>query len=635
MPEESIVAILSVDKKLDLNITDFSIHETLSEVPTYSVTVLDQSTQLDSLVGVTCEINFAADAYTDSETRSFSGLVMSVERVLDRSGSPYLKLEIRPKLAVLGLSVHSAIYQKSTSLDILEKVLQRNGLANVKVTGTIPQAKRDTVIQYNENDLGFCRRILAEEGLAFYFHDGTSPETLVLHDVRKPFPSDHKEIELTDAQMSDVGRIEASSLSLRRSLGPDKVELTHYDASDADQVTAGPAVSSEAKSPVTPTVIEYRPVIVGDIKKDELKVLTNAAQRPELAIAGHCEHPAMHLGQALDIASSEFSDMAGRYIISSITYTPTRGNALMCRFEAVPKGHVPAPERLPKPLIAGVHNAIVVSSQASAKAGDPACDEKGRVLVQFFWDVADSNSGYIRVSEPFAGKGYGAQFTPRVGHEVLVSFLHGDPDAPVVTGQLYTEKHKPPFNEKNTHKSGFRTQLKDGKQNELEFNDENDKELIGLRAGRDFELIVNENVTREVKKNDTTKIEEKSKLDIGDSWDITVKNDQTTKADKITLTGDSEITLKVGSSKIVLSSSGIVIDAPKVEIKGQSKVDVESKGQLALAGMSSKLEAKTALDVKGMNVSVKGSLKTSLEGTMSEVKGSGMVTIKGGVTMIN
>ena len=307
----------------------------------------------------------------------------------------------------------------------------------------------------------------------------------------------------------------------------------------------------------------------------------------------------------------------------------------MCRFEAVPKGHVPAPERLPKPLIAGVHNAIVVSSQASAKVGDPACDEKGRVLVQFFWDVADSNSGYIRVSEPFAGKGYGAQFTPRVGHEVLVSFLHGDPDAPVVTGQLYTEKHKPPFNEKNTHKSGFRTQLKDGKQNELEFNDENDKELIGLRAGRDFELIVNENVTREVKKNDTTKIEEKSKLDIGDSWDITVKNDQTTKADKITLTGDSEITLKVGSSKIVLSSSGIVIDAPKVEIKGQSKVDVESKGQLALAGMSSKLEAKTALDVKGMNVSVKGSLKTSLEGTMSEVKGSGMVTIKGGVTMIN
>lgn len=630
---KSILVTLTVDKKFDLDVTDFELCETLSEVPKYRVTVLDQETHLDELVGKFCEINLVSGVYIALKARKFSGIIMSVERAVDRSGSPTLEIELQSALGVLGLSVHSAIYQKKTSLEVLKEVLARNGLARMKIAGTKSKAKRDTVIQYNENDLDFCKRILSEEGLTFYFNDGTDPDTLFLHDVRKPFPKVFDIIELTDGKSVADGKLVAENLNLTRTFRPHKVELTHYDASKAAQTMAGPVTASKTKTAMTPSVLEYRPTIVGDLNNDELKILINASQRPELAISGECEHPAVYLGQEIKITSLDISDMNERYIISHLIYRPLRGNALCCQFHAVPVTHIPAPIRLPKPLISGVHNAIVVGPEGS-KTGTVACDDKGRVLVKFFWDKTASDSGYIRVSEPFSGNGYGAQFTPRVGHEVLVSFLHGDPDAPVITGQLYTEKHQPPFAEKNTTKSGIRTQL-EGLPNELEFDDKAGAELIGIRAAKDFELIVNENVTREIKMKETTTIAETSKLEIGDSWDIKVNNGQYNEADEITLKGKTKITLQVGQSRIELSASGILIDAPKVEIKGKSKVDFDSKGALTLTGISTKVEAKTALDLKGLNISAKASIKASLEGAMAEVKGTGVVTIKGGVTMIN
>ncbi len=648
MSEAAILIKLVVDKKQELDVADFTLREVLSEIPEYRVTVYDRDTALDVLVGKPVTLEFVEDVYSDATPRDFAGLIMSAERAVDRSGSPVLSLLIQPRLAVLGLSVHSAIYQKKDAVDILKEVLARNGLSRVTMSGSKGKAKRDTVIQFNENDLSFVRRILAEEGLAFYVHDGKSAETLVVHDVQKPFPKGTEPLKLTDTELSDVSRVAAERLNLRRNLRADKVELTHYDPEKADMATAGPSIASEAKITETPNVMEYRHVTIGDLKAAELKVLASAEQRPELALTGQCEHPAMYIGQEIDVASTGSSDIAGRYTLVGLTYVMVRGNALSCRFEAVPSSHIPAPERLPKPLIAGVHNAIVVGS-SSAKAGDVACDAMGRVQVRFFWDKSSNPSGHLRVAEPYAGSGYGAQFTPRVGHEVLVSFLHGDPDAPVITGQLYTEKNKPPFAEKNTTKTGLRSKL-EGNPNELEFDDKKGAELIGLRAAKDFELIVTENVIRDVKKLDTTTIGEDCKLDIGKTWDIKVADAQTNSAKsrsskitnaedvsakEITLSGSSKITLKVGSSKIELTSSGIKIDAPQVSVTGKSKVEVKSNASLALSGLTSKLEAKTALDLKGLNINAKGSVMVKVEGPMAEISGSGMLTLKGAMTMIN
>ncbi|MDX8349820.1 type VI secretion system tip protein TssI/VgrG [Cognatiyoonia sp. IB215446] len=650
MAENNTADVLAtIGNTKDIVVAGFRFEERLSEVPSYHLTVAHDPKSLKDVVGQVCKIALDADAYMSLTPRDFAGIIMSAERSQDADGRALLDLTVQPWLGILGLSKASAIYQSMTSLDILKEVLTRNGLARAQVKGSKPKVKRDMVVQYNENDLDFVRRILAEEGFAFYFHDGSAADTMLLHDTSLPYPDKPKVVSLTDAQLGNVELEEAMSLSLNRTLRPDTAALTHYDAETAKFAKGGPKASSEAKTSEKPTVTEYRAVTVGKLASDEMTVLVNAEQAPEVLLRGTTEHPGLFIGQEIDVASDSASEFHGRFTLIEVVYAPTRGNAVSCQFVAVPKDHVAAPKRLPKPLIAGVHNAEVVGASSSAKAGDISCDAEGRVKVRFFWDGDAQASAFLRVAEPFAGKGYGAQFTPRVGHEVLVSFLHGDPDAPVITGQVYNAKNKPPFAQKDTKKSGIVTKL-DGGQNELEFTDEKGKELLAMRAAKDYELIVPENVVRKIDKLETVTVGETSTLNIKKDWKVTVDKAIAEKADsrsadiakkdeisakEIALTATSKITLKVGSNSLELSSSGIKINGMKVEIAGKSKVDVKSNAALNLEGLTGKLAAKTTMNIEGLQLTAKGKVQAKVEGPMCELSGTGMATVKGGVVMIN
>ncbi|MEM1074130.1 MAG: type VI secretion system tip protein TssI/VgrG [Pseudomonadota bacterium] len=642
-----VTAIIAGEKNIE--VTGFRFVERLSEVPVYTLTVAHDPKSLKDIVGQTCAIDLDADAYLTLKPRDFAGIVISVERSQDAEGKALLDLVVQPWLGVLGLSVSSAIYQTMTSLDILKAVLSRNGLSRAVIKGSTPKVKRDMVVQYNENDLDFVRRILAEEGFAFYYHDGSAADALVLHDTSLPYPDKPAAVSLTDAQLGDVALQEASSLTLNRALRPDTVALTHYDGETAKFAKGGPKTSSEAKTAQKPTVTEYRAVTVGKLSTDEMTVLTNAEQAPEVLLRGTTEHPGLFIGQEISISSATDNEFHGRFTLIEVVYTPKRGNAVRCDFVAVPEDHVPAPTRLPKPLIAGVHNAEVVGASSSAKAGDISCDAEGRVKVRFFWDGDAQASAFLRVAEPFAGKGYGTQFTPRVGHEVLVSFLHGDPDAPVITGQVYNSKNKPPFATKDTTKSGIVSKL-EGPKNEFEFTDEKGKELLALRAAKNYELIVPENVVRKIEKLETVTIGETSSLSVKKDWNISVDKAIALEADsrsadisdkdelsakEIALTASSKITLKVGSNSLELSSSGVKINGMKVEIAGKSKVDVKSNAAVNVEGLTAKVAAKTTMNIEGLQLTAKGKVQAKLEGPMCELSGTGMATVKGGLVMIN
>lgn len=648
--QETILVKLTVNGGESHDVTDFAVKETLSEVPSYKVVILDQASSISAFLGKPCSIEFVKEVYADAKPRAFAGIVMSVERTVANSGSPALELVICPPLAVLALSLGNAVYEEKTALDILKVVLERNNIKKLKVSGAKPTVKRDLVIQYNENDLEFVRRILAEEGLAFYFHDGSSAETLVLHDTQKPFPSSVKGIKLTDAELSDVERMQAQMLTLRQHVRPGKVELLTYDPEKADKALASETLTLDTKLLEKPGILEYRPVPVtrGKVTGTELDVASDAYRRDEFGLTGTCEHPGMHLGQALNIVSESHPDFAGDYVIVGLHYRPIRGNALLCTFEALPKTHKAVPERLPKPVIAGVHNAIVIGGN-DAKAGTPFCDAEGRVLVRFFWDKVGENTVWLRVAEPYAGKGYGAQFIPRVGHEVLVSFMQGDPDAPIITGQIYNTKNKPPFIAKNTTRSGFRSKL-EGEANEWEFDDKKGSELIAVRAARDYNLIVNNDVLRDIKKFETTKIGETCKLEVEKDFVTTVTNaikvtaktrtadietsDKVT-AKTITLEADTKLVLKVGSSSIELTPSAIKISSPTLSAEGKSKADFKSGGPLSIEGMKVDVKADTALVMQGLKADLKASAMLSVQGAICDVKGSGMIKMQGGICMIN
>ncbi len=646
--------VLSVEATIgevkEIEVTHFRCEECLSEVPTYRMQVLYDANSLKDVVGKVCTIALVNHAYLELTPRSFEGIVMSAERFPTAiNATSTLELVVKPWMGVLGLSKSSAIYQKMTSLDILKEVMTRNGLARAVVKGSKPKVKRDMVVQYDENDLDFVRRILADEGIAFYFNDGTNADSLILHDTSLPYPNKPAKVTLTDEDLTDVSLQGAGSLAITRELRPDSASLTHYSPETAKIVKAGPKTSSEAKTSEKPTVTEYRAVAIGDLGKFDVKVLANAEQSSEVILRGSTEHPGLYIGQEIQIRSGSGSEFDAEFTLVELVYTLTRGNALICNFLAVPKDHVAAPQILPKPLIAGVHNAEVVGASSSAKAGDISCDSEGRVKVCFFWDGAAQASAFLRVAEPFAGKAYGAQFTPRVGHEVLVSFLHGDPDAPVIIGQVYNTKNKPPYAQKNTKKSGIITKLA-GPQNELEFNDEKDKELLALRAAKDYELIVPENVVRKIEKLEIVTVGESSKLNIKKNWEIKVDKETSHESDsrktkitnkdqldakEIAISATSKITLKVGSNSIELSASGIKINGSQVSVSGKSKVDVKSNAALNLNGLTAKFVAKTTMNIEGLQLTAKGKAMAKIDAPMAELSGKGMATVKGAIVMIN
>ncbi|WP_310620640.1 type VI secretion system Vgr family protein [Flexibacterium corallicola] len=643
------ISILSVDGQ-ELAVQGVQLEERICEVPTYNILALDTGQSLQELVGQKAELSFVETAYSKGVIpRKFAGLVFQADRIIDSTGLTQLSIVVRPKLGVLELGEHCAIYQNKSTLDIWGEVFERNGIGQVKTSGAKTSGKRETCIQYNENDLSFCQRILAEEGLVYFVSDGSDPEALVIHDPSKPFPAQGGAVELEDMLgVTAPGAYQAITLEHSQVMRPATTELATYDADTAKTLKAGPKPSSSLKTIEKPVVYRFLPLPRDTLSSVTLGKMTQSVQGYEVRVRGTCEHPSLHIGQAIKLNSNVEGKLPQTLIITALSYKMERGLALQATIEAVPEGTPIVPKYIPKPLIAGVHNAVVVGP----KVGEPACDEQGRVKLQFFWDISgrtEDTSGYIRVAEIYAGNGTGTQFLPRVGHEVLVSFLHGDPDLPIISGQIYNEKNKPPFIAKNTTKSGIRSQLGD-LPNELEFDDKVGAELIGLRAAKDFELLVEENVNRNIKKLETTTVGESSKIVIGKDLltevesktelktserSVETTNTDSLQAKEIELSADTKLTLKVGSSKIEMSSSEIKISATTVSVSGQSKVSAKSSGTLEMKGLTAKLEADTKTEVKGLQVAVEAQAQVSIKGPLAEVNSQGPLMIKGMPAMIN
>lgn len=323
--------------------------------------------------------------------------------------------------------------------------------------------------------------------------------------------------------------------------------------------------------------------------------------------------------------------------------------ALTC----APESHAYYPNAKTKPVIHGLQSALV----AGSTAGEPACDTLGRVRIKFHWDkeTGDKTSCWVRVAQGMAGSGYGMQFLPRAGQEVLVSFINGDPDQPVVVSSLYNSKHKPPYATANTTQNGIKTKLS-GESNELRFDDKKDKESFYMHAAKDMTcevvndhsesvggemaLSVTKNITQTVEKGYSITAKEDISTKTEKNYSLTATQKITETGKEITLKADDKITLKVGGSSIVMSSSKIEISSSTVVISGDSKISLEG-GSLGMKGSSMSMQSSGALNLKssssvsisaGTNLSAKGTTGVSIKGLNVDVKGDIGATLKGGVT---
>jgi type VI secretion system secreted protein VgrG len=302
-----------------------------------------------------------------------------------------------------------------------------------------------------------------------------------------------------------------------------------------------------------------------------------------------------------------------------------------CKFRAISSQRPFRPARItPRPTVKGPQTALVVG-----KSGEEIWTDKfGRVKVQFYWDrlgKKDENSScWLRVAQVWAGKNWGAMHIPRIGQEVIVEFLEGNPDCPIITGRVYNGEQLVPYGlPANQTQSGLKSRsTKEGdaeKFNELRFEDKKGEEQIYFHAEKNFDRVV--------ENSDTLKVGFEKK-DPGDQT-IDIYNNRTTTLEK----GNETLTIKEGNSveKIDKGNDELTIAKGNLTITiSAGKGTIDAKQELLLkVGQSTIKITPSSIELSSVNITVKGSGKINANASMTSVNGSGNLKLSGGTIKIN
>ncbi|MFZ4409507.1 MAG: type VI secretion system Vgr family protein [Paracraurococcus sp.] len=552
--------------------------------------------------------------------------------------------ELRPWLWRLSLSADSRIFQGRTVPQILDAIFDDLKQVDHRAQLTAIYQPLDYCVQYQETAFAFVSRLMEAAGIAYHFEHTAEAHTLVLTDdpsAFKPCTGDgtlpFHPGDVADWRLDD--RITAATLehalvadgyvandfnfttpanSLKATGGSGTWQLYEYPAG-YDKLDAGNAVAKRRQE-----LIEAEAVILSG--QSPVRDLRPGAT---FTLKGH---PTAALNVTWAVRSVRHSAGRREY-----------GND----FTAMPATAPFRPARTtPVPRIAGAQTAIVVG--ASGK--ETWTDKYGRVKVQFHWDrygkKDETSSCWVRVAQGWSGVNWGAFALPRVGQEVVVTFLEGDPDRPLITGCVYNGDNPVPYTlPDNQTRTTFKTNSSPGGGgfNEIRFEDAKDKEELYLHAQKDLKAEV---------LNDRTQ-------DIGHDDVLTVKNDRkvtvTEGAESLTVSqGDRTVTVATGKeTHSVKGTRSLTVTGAETRkneadfthtVSGNLTISVDGNVTIK-AGGSLTLQSGTALTVKaGTGLTASAGTALSLSGgTTAEVKGSasgtldggGMLTIKGGLVKIN
>jgi type VI secretion system secreted protein VgrG len=593
----------------------------------------------------------------DEVEREFHGLVREyIPLGKDARGYEACTLKIVPKLWGLTLANDCRVFQEKTAQEIIEALLTDGQVTGTefRITGENPQLPYRT--QYNENSLRFATRIMEEAGW-FYFFEG---ETLVVTDA--------------NASLGDLGTLPAAGAlvnSIRSMLGiaGGKEATRDYDpVSPTTDVKGEQATVLKATGALSPDSFVW-PAGTDDpaAAAARARLRMEAAEANASVLAGDGSWIVLAPGHTFEVIGEDRFLPPGKYGVRAVVHEavdetwltgsgpPSYANS----FEIFPDA-TPWRQRLGtrRPRMDGVHAAIVLGAQGE---GNIFTDDLGRVKVQFFWDhraeAAPDQAIWARVVQPWAGKGWGGQFIPRVGTEVAVAFMDGDPDRPVVLGGLYNGVDTPIYSKAEKTKSGFRSRsVDDGATadfNEFTFDDKAGNELVYLHAQKDFKIQVENDLTLKVDNCRIVEVKVDETVLIKGKQDVTVKGNQTLLVEQgnrtLTVkTGNFEENVDTGNYKMVVKTGNLdeSVDMGnyKVGVKmgnyalktDLGAVTIEAMQSITLKVGGNSIEiSQSGITIKGLMLTLKGDAMATLGSPMTTVKGDGMLTLKGGITMIN
>ncbi len=453
--------------------------------------------------------------------RYFNGFITEFRYAGSHGRFSRYEATIRPWFWFLTRTADCRIFQEMKVPDIIKEVFRDNGMADFEEHLSGNYRQLEYCVQYRESDFNFVSRLMEQEGIYYFFEHQAEKHVLVMADdigAHKPFPAHelvpfHTDFSGVHSQFDDY----LDSWTTTQSIMPTKYAIQDFNfkTPKADLLLKSQQDSSHAYPLGDPEIYDYPgeyPEPANGKNYVEIRLQELRCQHERVQASGPCR--GISPGCLFTLDSYPREDQNKEYLVISVghninnmPFISGEGQAdelYRCQIEVMDKTKpFRSARETPKPIVQGPQTAIVVGPSDE----EIYTDEHSRVKVQFHWDrygQKDQNSScWVRVSQAWAGAKWGSIHIPRIGQEVIVSFMEGDPDQPIITGRVYNADFMPPYDlPSNKTQSGIKSRSsKEGSPanfNELRFEDKKGEEEITLHAEKDLSTVVENDETRQV-----------------------------------------------------------------------------------------------------------------------------------------
>lgn len=534
--DNRLIKITTVLGENTLLATQFSGSDSFFNSFNFSVEMIstEKNIPLKKLLFTTISISIQV---TPTQVRYFHGVIIDAERGMRDGHFYHYRIQVRPRFWLLNLTRQYRFFQYKTVPDIIKTLMYDAKIIDIEFRLKESYQEREYCCQYGESTYDFLHRLMEEEGIFYFYEHSQNTHKLV-------FTDDVQGLQAVNSNNHDI-----ASWYYREKCQPGKILL-----SDFYHETPQAQLHVAQNNPANAFEVHHHPADFTAVEEGQRKVKLHklAHEAQAMILGGESNDIAFAPGKNFSYEGNTFYLLSVEYHVTDNTYFSHGSQNLYTLFTCLPINVPYKPLKLlSKPKVMGVETAFVVGKEGS----EIDVDEQGRVRVRFHWEqqnaTEDSGSCWLRVAQLWTGNNYGMQFLPRVGQEVIVQFVHGDPDRPLIMGSLFNAEHQPLYKlPHNKTRSGIKTRStpngSNQEGNELSFEDAKDKEEIFLHAQKDFKRIIQNSEQCLIKKG---------------NFHITVSQGE------ILLSAKKKLVLQAGDSKIEMNDGDISIFAKKIIVK--------------------------------------------------------------------
>jgi type VI secretion system secreted protein VgrG len=580
------------------------------------------------------------------ERRVIHGLINRFVQLGQADQLTFYRAEIVPWLWFLSLSSDCKIFQNLSVLEIVEQVFKDQGYSDFEVKCVKNYATREYCVQYRETHLNFVSRLLEEEGIFYFFQHSKAKHILTLADdasAVKPCPG-QSTVRISPMPEAAYEEDLVTAFEREQAAFIGTVTLRDYDHLQPS-LSLESSVSGDGREEVYDYPGNYTQLEDGE-RLARLQLEEREAWHE--IVRGESTCRSLQSGYSFDLQDHYLKEANQTYQLLQVRHSARAGDYRAWDtaafdyhndFFAIPhKVPFRPPRTTPTPVVRGSQTALVVG-----KAGEEIwVDKYGRVKVQFYWDregKKDENSScWVRVSSAWAGKGWGVIQIPRIGQEVIIDFLEGDPDRPLITGRVYNAEQLPPYDlPGNQTQSGVMSRSSKGggadNFNEIRMEDLKGSELFYVHAEKDKQVTVENDRTESVGNDEKIEIKNDRTETVGNDEKISIGHDRTEEVGN-----DENITIGANRTESVAKDETIDIGANRSESVGKNE-DVSvgenrahqvGKNDSLNVGRDLLIDAGSSIVIRTGNasISMKKNGDIQIKGKNIKVEGSGKIQIK-------